>query len=221
MVNNLTKLVSPYYMQQYTELEPLPPPKNVFQDRIRLFKTHQDAYAAVFKYEAEERMLRIRERQEISYEAVHFDEVCLEMNDEPAFFMVDYFLRPVAGPRLELHLEGSIGIHRAQQQMGRIGRYIEARNLTNEYPYISATTFTPLARIASTVTKLPPAIAIFMPDCEDEETDAYMECVYDSHNNFLRQNGRPELPLQDFQVDALSMSTRAFVRVWSGQAQDN
>ena len=183
---------------------------------FEVFEEHKDIYTKFFDEEAEARALRLELAEDEDNEEIWFEGVTLELNDEPSFYAITDSLMPIVGPRLELHLRGSIGMHSARRQMGRIARYIDARRLQEEYPFISATTYTPLAKVAHRITKMPPALIMYIPprDDEDDDADRRFSGAFDSYNEFLRRHGRSEISEAEAEFDCLILSTRSFVKLW-------
>lgn len=209
------------------------PKTYTMHERMELFKANQGLYTKIFSDEAKARARRIASRAEsllvledydifngFDTEEVYFDNVTLEMNTEPSFYIVDYFLLPIIGPRLELHLRGTTGIHNAKQQMGRIAHYIAARRLDEQFPNISATTFTPLARGAQRVTRMLPALTMYLPDSDDDDADRRFEGAFNSHNHFLRRHGRPMVDQEQASFSSLAVSTTTFLRLWKNDDTD-
>jgi hypothetical protein len=204
-------------MPNTVDTSPFPPSDYTMDQRVALFEEAETLYTKIFKAEGEARNVRLKDQlYDADTEQIWFDNISLEINDEPSFYMVDYYLRPIVGPRLELHLQGSIGIHDAKVQLGRIARYIDRRQLTEGYANISATTSTPLARAANFVTGIPPAVTLYIPDREEGDNDANSRFsgALDSHNQFLEKHGRPQITQQEASYTSLVVATEAFVHRW-------
>jgi hypothetical protein len=169
-----------------------------------------------FREQAEERQRQIDagEIDDSPNEEVWFDNVTLEVNPHPSIYLVDYGFHPLSGPRLELHLRGSVGVHSARRQMGRIARYVEARHLQEEFPDISAITYTQLALGAMRVTGMSPALLTYIP--YDISPDAYDrgDGAFQSANRFLARHKRDAVDSNDFRLDSQSLPTGLFVKRW-------
>lgn len=108
-------------------------------ERVKLVKEAMPVYEEVFQASAKKRQQLVEDGR------------------------IDYYLRPMMGPRLELHLRGHVGVHEVIRQMDGIARYIDARSLSQEFPDISAITYTHLARAVERLTYMPPAIYTYAP----------------------------------------------------------
>lgn len=187
-----------------------------FEERIALMKEMLPDYEAIFDACAQERQQRVEsgEIENFNNEEVWFNKITLELNPDPSLYLVDYYLRTLTGPRLELHLRGKVGVQEARTQMGRIARYIDGRNLSEEFPDISAITHPHLAMAAERLMHMPPALYTSTPAAVSDDAFERMLGAFKSNNKFLKKHGRPKIEAKDFAIRAQTMPTAQFVSRW-------
>jgi len=191
------------------------PPKTI-EERVALFKRFREPYVSVFDEEAKHRQDLVENGtiEDEPTEEIWFGKVTLELNPYPSLYLVDYYLQPIMGPRLELHLRGRIGIHAARQQMGRIARYIDARNLSEEFQHISAITYPQLALAAQAITGMSPAIYTHTPAVISRDAYSRLDGAFESQNKFLKKHGRPKITPEEFSIQSQTLPTAVFAEHW-------
>jgi hypothetical protein len=127
---------------------------------------------------------------------------------------LDYNFRPLTGPRLELHLEGPVGVHKAKLQMGRIARYLEARHLQEEFTDISAITYTQLAMGTLRITGMTPALLTYVPHAISPDAYERGNGAFISANEFLARHERQPVDSNAFILDSQSLPTSIFLDHW-------
>ncbi len=191
-------------------------PDTTFVERIKVLDGALPLYEAMFDKHILERQ-RLLDSGEIEEgrfnEEIWFEKVTLELNPYPSLSLVDHYLKPVTGPRLELHLRGRIGIQAARLQMGRIARYIDARNLSEEFPDISAISYVQLALAAEAITHMPPAIYIHTPTIVSQDALDRVEGSFYSYKKFMKRHGKKG-KVRDFRLRGQTVPTTDFAEIW-------
>lgn len=157
--------------------------------------------------------LKINHRDTSEY--IGFEHLFLEIASAPssAFIITadGQHFYPVTMPRIELHLRDKAGLHATYTQLGRIARYIDQRQLQDEFPLLTTTTYPRLSHITH---KLMPgsinAVATYLPS--NNRATELAEAIFESLEDFdTRNNVKKQQPQT---LDSLIMATDAFVKQW-------
>ena len=146
-------------------------------------------------------------------EWVHFGPIALEINSEPESALIlktQEGFGIICGSRLEFHLDDGGALQDTRHQLGRIARYADARNLQNEFPILSASTWPRLAALARRIipgTTAPVATYFF--------NNGIAEGIIDRLDDFEQLNGRVTQPVT---IDSLAMPTKKFIKNWLDQS---
>jgi len=138
-------------------------------------------------------------------------EVCAESTPEEAVILRSGEV--LVGPQLQLHIgmyEGGDNYPRAQ--LGRLADAIVARGLVSDYPYITATTYPKLARLAHKMIGMEYAVATYFP-ANDVSRDN-IRSIQNLSTVYLRKKKRALELGPSLRIESLAMPTEAFVERW-------
>lgn len=143
-------------------------------------------------------------------ERIHFGHLALEIAESPSeipFLPLSesQYIAPYDS-RLNLHLSSYGGLQATRVQLGRIARYVQARNLQEEYPLIVATTYRKLARATKAIIpRMVYARGTYFSDVSVKRSIDRDRAVFEQRNNCV---------LDPDAIETLLTTTELFIEDW-------